>query len=65
MHPFTIALKELNGAAYRALRACRDKSYFPDVDRQSLMLICRETDRLLDYGEESGLYPSEIQEAAE
>lgn len=57
------AIRTLNKAAYAALRAGRDTTEYPDIDRQSLRLICWETDRLVDDGRTSGLNDSKIREA--
>ena len=42
------ALKALNEAAYKAIRAGRDTSAYPMLDRQALREICRATDKLVD-----------------
>ena len=42
------ALRALNSAAYAAIRAGRDTSINPDLDRQTLREICAMTDRLVD-----------------
>jgi ribosomal 50S subunit-associated protein YjgA (DUF615 family) len=42
------ALKALNKAAYDAIRAGRDTTMHPDLDRQSLREIARATDKLVD-----------------
>lgn len=42
------AIRSLNEAAYAAIRACKDTTMHPDVDRQALRSIARETDRLVD-----------------
>lgn len=55
------AAKALNNAAYAALRAAKDTTELPNVDRQTLRLIAGETDRLVDQGERSGLSESRIQ----
>lgn len=40
------ALAKLNRAAYAAIRAGKDTTLYPDLDRQLLRDICRATDRL-------------------
>lgn len=42
------ALKALNKAAYDAIRAGRDTTMHPDLDRQSLREIAWTTDKLVD-----------------
>ena len=42
------ALRDLNKAAYAAIRAGRDTTMYPDLDRQSLREIAAATDRLVD-----------------
>ena len=42
------ALQELNRAAYAAIRAGRDTTMHPDLDRQSLREIAWATDKLVD-----------------
>ena len=42
------ALMALNKAAYAALRAGRDTTMHPDLDRQSLHQIAWATDKLVD-----------------
>lgn len=51
---YQAAIKALNEAAYAALRASRDTTLMPHIDRQSLREIATETDRLVDQGENSG-----------
>lgn len=48
--PFFAALRKLNSAAYAVIRACRDTTECPDVDRQALRQIARMTDDLVDNG---------------
>ena len=48
------AIKRLNAAAYDAIRACKDTTRYPYIDRHALRKICTETDRLVDQGEYSG-----------
>ena len=57
---YTAAIRALNEAAYAAIHACRDTTALPFVDRQALRLIAKETDRLVDQGEESGKHTSTI-----
>lgn len=56
------AIRALNKAAYAAIRAGRDTTEIPSIDRHSLRLIASETDRLVDHGERSGEFPSRISE---
>lgn len=42
------ALQALNKAAYAAIRAGRDTTQYPDLDRQSLREIAWATDKLVD-----------------
>lgn len=60
---YSEAIRALNKAAYAAIRAGKDTAALPHIDRQSLRLICAETDRLVDQEEVSGTKPSRIQEA--
>lgn len=46
------AIRNLNEAAYAAIRACRDTTKYPDINRHDLHEIARTTDRLLDEHEE-------------
>ena len=57
------AIRDLNKAAYAAIRAGNDTVAYPTIDRQSLRLIAAETDRLVDYEQNSGEHPSKIKEA--
>ena len=57
------AIRALNAAAYAAIRAGNDTTALPSIDRRSLRLIASESDRLVDYLEDSGEHPSRIQEA--
>lgn len=59
------AIRTLNCAAYAAVRAGKDTTALPEIDRQSLRLICSETDRLVEQGEKSGLHPSKIERAGD
>ena len=43
-----IALRALNDAAYAAIRAGRDTTAYPMLDRQSLRDIAAATDKLVD-----------------
>ena len=45
---FKAALRDLNNAAYAAIRASVDTVQLPDVDRQTLREIARKTDWLVD-----------------
>lgn len=42
------ALRDLNDAAYAAIRAGRDTTAHPDLDRQALREIAWATDKLVD-----------------
>lgn len=42
------AIRRLNEAAYDAIRTCADTVQYPDVDRQALREIARQTDRMVD-----------------
>jgi len=57
------AIRALNKAAYDAIRAGGDTTALPDIDRHSLRLIAGETDRMVDYETNSGLFDSRIREA--
>ena len=57
------AVRALNQAAYDAVRAGSDTTALPHIDRQSLRLMCGETDRLVDQMERSGENDSRIKEA--
>ena len=59
------AIRDLNKAAYAAIRAGKDTTLYPNIDRQSLRLIAAETDRLVDYMEDSGLHLSKIDATGE
>ena len=48
--PLTEALKTLNNAAYLVLRVGRDTVTYPDLNREALRRIARETDVLLESG---------------
>lgn len=60
MDEYKDAMIALNKAAYAASRASIDASAPTDIDRYSLRLIARETDRLVDYMNDSANYPSHI-----
>ena len=60
MDKYKDAMIALNKAAYAAIRAAIDASAPTDIDRYSLRLIARETDRLVDYMDNSGNHPSHI-----
>lgn len=57
------AIRALNKAAYDAIRAGRDTTALPGIDRHTLRLIAGETDRLVDYEKNSGEHPSRIEAA--
>lgn len=42
------SLRALNDAAYAAIRAGRDTTQYPNLDRQSLREIAAATDKLVD-----------------
>lgn len=42
------ALRALNDAAYQAMRAGKDTTTYPNLDRQSLRDIAAATDKLVD-----------------
>ena len=42
------ALRALNDAAHAAIRAGRDTTQYPDLNREALRRIARETDTLVD-----------------
>ena len=44
------ALRVLNEAAYAAIRAGKDTTEYPDLNREALRRIARETDNLVDTG---------------
>lgn len=48
--PLIEALRDLNNAAYRVLRAGKDTVQYPDLNREALRRIARETDQLLESG---------------
>lgn len=56
------AMRALNQAAYAAIKAGKNTAALPDIDRHSLRLIAGETDRLVDFMDNSGLWPSRIKE---
>lgn len=60
---YSEAIRALNKAAYEAIRAGGDTTALPSIDRQSLRLIASETDRLVDYEDNSGEHPSRISAA--
>ena len=47
---YTAAIKALNSAAYAALRAAKDTTALPNVNRHLLRGIARMTDDLVDAG---------------
>lgn len=61
---YSDAIRALNKAAYAAIRAGSDTTELPHIDRQSLRLIARETDRLVDQEFVSGERDSYIQETS-
>lgn len=48
MDNLTAALRALNDAAYAALRAGKDTTKYPMLDRQTLREICAMSDQLVD-----------------
>ena len=60
---YSEAIRALKKAAYAAIRAGGDTTALPDIDRHSLRLIAGETDRLVDFEENSGQHASRIKEA--
>ena len=42
------AMRALNKAAYDAIRACRDTTMWPDVDRRYLRELATKTDKMVD-----------------
>lgn len=44
------ALRDLNEAAHAAIRAGKDTTRYPDLNREALRRIARETDMLVDTG---------------
>ena len=44
------AVRRLNEAAYKAIRACKDTTRYPMVNRHMLREIAAMTDRLVDAG---------------
>ncbi len=42
------AIRNLNEAAYAAMKACRDTVEYPNVDRQTLRRIALDSDRLVE-----------------
>ena len=47
------ALRALNKAVYDTIRACRDTTMWPDVDRQFLRETAAATDKMVDSLEQS------------
>lgn len=47
---YMTAARALNEAAYAAIRACKDTSRYPMVNRQMLREIAKMTDKLVDAG---------------
>ena len=62
---YSQAIRALNKAAYDAIRAGRDTTALPNIDRHSLRLIAGETDRLVDFETNSGDHPSNIKDATD
>jgi len=62
---YSQAIRALSEAAYAAIRAGKDTSTMPNIDRQSLRLICAETDRLVDHETNSALTDSRIKETGQ
>lgn len=48
--PYVEAARKLNEAAYAAIRACKDTTRYPMVNRQMLREIVTMTDKLVDAG---------------
>lgn len=46
----TEALRDLNNAVYRAIRAGSDTVQYPELNREALRRIARETDNLVNTG---------------
>lgn len=42
------AIRNLNEAAYAAMKACKDTALYPDVDRQTLRRIALDSDKLVE-----------------
>ncbi len=42
------AIRNLNEAAYAAMKACKDTVQYPDVDRQTLRRIALDSDKLVE-----------------
>ena len=42
------AFRDLNNAAYAAIRATLDTTAYPNIDRHKLRMICRLTDEIVD-----------------
>jgi len=60
---YSQAIRDLNKAAYAAIRAGRDTTELPNIDRHSLRLIAGETDRLVDFEMTSAAHESNIKDA--
>lgn len=52
MDPYMTAVRNLNEAAYNAIRACKDTTRYPMVNRHMLREIAALTDKLVDAGSE-------------
>lgn len=48
--PYMVAVRNLNEAAYAAIRSCRDTTRYPMVNRHMLREIAAMTDKLVDAG---------------
>ena len=53
------AIRNLNDAAYAAMRACRDTVKYPDVDQQTLRRIALDTDKMVDDSKAPALLAAE------
>lgn len=50
MDPYMEAARKLNEAAYAAIRACKDTTRYPMVNRHMLREIAAMTDKLVEAG---------------
>jgi len=48
MDPLMKALRDLNEAAYAAIKAAKDRDKYPDINRVALFNLSRMTDALVD-----------------
>lgn len=53
------AIRNLNDAAYAAMRACRDTVKYPNIDQQTLRRIALDTDKLVDEAKAPALQAAE------